>query len=262
MVGREVSLTSIAANRHPAGAALTVERARSSATTAATRSSTASTSRSGRARSSASPGVAGNGQDELIEAIVGLRKPSGGTVTLEGTDITGLKSRDVYEHGVGLRPGRPPSVRAGPVVQHRRQPRPDQLPPPALLARAAAQRRRDPRSRRGADQGVRHPDHRRREAKASTLSGGNQQKVVIAREFSRDLRCSCSTSRPAASTSAASSSSTSRRSPSAMPGRRSCSCRPSSTRSSSCRTGSRSSIAASSSACATGGPPTRTTSAC
>src|SRR4051812_27176143 len=49
-------------------------------------------------------GVAGNGQDELIEAIVGLRKPAGGSVMLDGTDITGLKSRDVYEHGVGYVP--------------------------------------------------------------------------------------------------------------------------------------------------------------
>ena len=61
-------------------------------------------------------GVAGNGQDELVEAIVGLRKPAGGTVTLDGHDITGLRSRDVYEHGVALCPGRPPPVRARPVV--------------------------------------------------------------------------------------------------------------------------------------------------
>ena len=38
-------------------------------------------------------GVAGNGQDELVEAIVGLRKPTSGKVTLAGQDITGLKSR-------------------------------------------------------------------------------------------------------------------------------------------------------------------------
>ena len=29
-------------------------------------------------------GVAGNGQDELVEALIGLRKPSGGSVTLGG----------------------------------------------------------------------------------------------------------------------------------------------------------------------------------
>ena len=39
----------------------------------------ASASRCARARSWASPGVAGNGQDELVEAITGLRRPTGGT---------------------------------------------------------------------------------------------------------------------------------------------------------------------------------------
>jgi len=40
-------------------------------------------------------GVAGNGQDELVEALVGLRKPAGGKVSLDGKDITGKGSRDV-----------------------------------------------------------------------------------------------------------------------------------------------------------------------
>ena len=39
-------------------------------------------------------GVAGNGQDELVEAIIGLRRPSAGKVTLDGKDITGQPPRD------------------------------------------------------------------------------------------------------------------------------------------------------------------------
>ena len=73
---------------------------------------------------------------------------------------------------------------------------------------------------------------------AGTLSGGNQQKVVVAREFDGEPSSSSSTSRLAASTSAASSSSTARRSPSATPAWRSCSSRPSWTRCSSCPTAS------------------------
>ena len=34
-------------------------------------------------------GVAGNGQDELVEALIGLRRPAAGLVTLDGKDITG-----------------------------------------------------------------------------------------------------------------------------------------------------------------------------
>ncbi|RNA68500.1 ABC transporter ATP-binding protein [Alteribacter keqinensis] len=46
-------------------------------------------------------GVDGNGQTELIEAIAGLRKVSAGTISLSGKDITGLKPRKVTESGVG-----------------------------------------------------------------------------------------------------------------------------------------------------------------
>ncbi|WP_050181394.1 ABC transporter ATP-binding protein [Domibacillus robiginosus] len=45
-------------------------------------------------------GVDGNGQTELIEAITGLRKTSGGSISLNGKDITGLKPRKVTEAGV------------------------------------------------------------------------------------------------------------------------------------------------------------------
>jgi ABC-type uncharacterized transport system ATPase subunit len=45
-------------------------------------------------------GVEGNGQTELVEAISGLRKPLGGHVLLSGHDITGLNTRGVREAGV------------------------------------------------------------------------------------------------------------------------------------------------------------------
>src|SRR6478752_3148525 len=186
MVGREVSLTVDRGESHPAGATLTVSAL-------AVRDDRGNEVvhgvdlevRAGEILGIA--GVAGNGQDELIEAIVGLRKPSGGTVTLGGTDITGLKSRSVYEHGVGYVPA--DRHRFGLVLSfsiadnlvltsyHR---------PPysrGLL-------RNDAAIREAAEGQIKAFDIRTTsaEAKASTLSGGNQQKVVIAREFSRDLR--------------------------------------------------------------------------
>ena len=71
-----------------------------------------------------------------------------------------------------------------------------------------------------------------------TLSGGNQQKVVLARELSRDSRSSSRRSRRAAWTSARSSSSTSASSRRATPACRSSSSPPNSTRSPRSPTGS------------------------
>ena len=132
-------------------------------------------------------GVAGNGQDELVEAMVGLRKPIAGTVTLDGQEITGKGSRAIYETGVAYVPA--DRHRFGLVLSfsiadnlvltsyHR---------PPysrGLL-------RNDAAIRQTAEERIKAFDIRTTsaDAKAATLSGGNQQKVVIAREFARDLR--------------------------------------------------------------------------
>ncbi|WP_148882332.1 ABC transporter ATP-binding protein [Thermococcus aciditolerans] len=45
-------------------------------------------------------GVEGNGQSELIEAITGLRKVEKGKVYLKGADITGKKPRELYDMGM------------------------------------------------------------------------------------------------------------------------------------------------------------------
>ncbi|MCP8969057.1 ABC transporter ATP-binding protein [Ectobacillus ponti] len=46
-------------------------------------------------------GVDGNGQSELIEAITGLRKVESGSITLNGKDVTNLPARRITESGVG-----------------------------------------------------------------------------------------------------------------------------------------------------------------
>ena len=178
-------------------------------------------------------GVAGNGQDELVESIVGLRKPASGTVTLDGQDVTDASTRAMTEPRRGLRPGRPPSIRAGALVLGRRQPRPHRLLPQAVRPRPDPQRRRDRGTRAGGGQGVRHPDavrdgHRRDAVRRQPAEDRRRPRARTA-----SCGCSSSTSRRAAWTWAASSSSTARRSASATPGHRCCSCPPSSTRSSS-----------------------------
>jgi ABC-type uncharacterized transport system ATPase subunit len=132
-------------------------------------------------------GVAGNGQDELVEALIGLRKPAGGRVLLGDNDITGDSSRSIYEQGVGYVPA--DRHRFGLVLSysvadnmvltsyHR-----------APFARGIL--RNDEAIERVARERIQEYDIRTpsEDVRMGTLSGGNQQKVVVAREFSRDLR--------------------------------------------------------------------------
>jgi ABC-type uncharacterized transport system ATPase subunit len=132
-------------------------------------------------------GVAGNGQDELVEAIVGLRKPLSGRVTLDGLDVTGFSPRRMNEAGVGYVPAdrhRFGLILAFPVydnlilTSYYRPPfargfiREDD----AILHSARAQVERFD---------IRTPGV---EVPTATLSGGNQQKVIVAREFDRPLK--------------------------------------------------------------------------
>jgi simple sugar transport system ATP-binding protein len=131
-------------------------------------------------------GVAGNGQGELVEALNGLRKTRGGRASLKGRDITHATSRELSEADVAFIPGdrqryglvmpfpiednlvltdyyHPPFSRFG-VIDER-----------AITKRAAELI---------PEFDIRTPSG---DLPTHTLSGGNQQKVIVAREFSRDL---------------------------------------------------------------------------
>src|SRR4051812_35414528 len=132
-------------------------------------------------------GVDANGQSELIEAIMGLRKPDAGQVMLDGRDITHMGTRDRLAAGIshiaedrhrrglvlefnlaeniGLRDYRSPAMsRFG------------WLAPSRMVARARGLLK---------EYDVRGGDS---ETRAGSLSGGNQQKVVIARELAAEPR--------------------------------------------------------------------------
>jgi general nucleoside transport system ATP-binding protein len=132
-------------------------------------------------------GVAGNGQDELVEAVIGLRKPSSGTVSLDGRDVTGHSPRRMNEAGVAYVPA--DRHRFGLVLSFTLA---DNLvltsyhrPP---YARGIL--RDDIAILRDAEASVARFDIRTPGVtiKAGTLSGGNQQKTIVAREFDRDLK--------------------------------------------------------------------------
>jgi simple sugar transport system ATP-binding protein len=131
-------------------------------------------------------GVAGNGQDELVEALTGLRKARGGKVTLLGDDVLNHSARDLSERGVAYIPG--DRQRYGLVLPY---PIADNLVltdyyrPPfskfGVLDEAAIDRRA--RELVG-EFDIRTPSP---DVPTTTLSGGNQQKVIVAREFARKL---------------------------------------------------------------------------
>jgi ABC-type uncharacterized transport system ATPase subunit len=131
-------------------------------------------------------GVAGNGQEELVEAITGLRKPLAGRVSLGGRDITGRSPRQVREAGVGYVPA--DRHRFGLVLSY---PLDDNFsltqyyrPPFAVgVVRDEAAIRRHA-VRLIAEYDVRTPGPA---VRAQTLSGGNQQKIVVGREFGDDF---------------------------------------------------------------------------
>jgi general nucleoside transport system ATP-binding protein len=132
-------------------------------------------------------GVDGNGQTELIDAITGLRKTESGRIDVGGRDLTGGSAHAFLEHGVGHIPE--DRHRRGLVLEfslaenlvlH------DYNKPPFAKSGFLNPRRLLAYGRRLLKEfDVRGGNEQTR---ASALSGGNQQKVVIAREVSRDPR--------------------------------------------------------------------------
>jgi len=132
-------------------------------------------------------GVAGNGQDELVEVLTGLRKPSRGGVTMAGRDITGHSVRSIVEAGLAFVPG--DRQRFGLVLSF---PLDDNLVLTSYYRAPFAKGlvRDEEAIREWAREAIKTYDIRTPSeiVPGSTLSGGNQQKAVVAREFSRDLK--------------------------------------------------------------------------
>ena len=131
-------------------------------------------------------GVQGNGQTELVEAITGLRAVDAGRVLIKGEDLTRASPRHVFAAGVGHIPE--DRIRDGLVadfsIADNLVLNQYYLPP---LARGWV--RDDEAVLRTAEQRKEAYDIRTPSvlAPVSTLSGGNQQKVIVARELSREI---------------------------------------------------------------------------
>jgi ABC-type uncharacterized transport system ATPase subunit len=131
-------------------------------------------------------GVQGNGQTELVEALTGLRKAQGGRIEVLGTDVTNKPPRPIIEAGLAHIPE--DRQRYGLVLSY---PITDNLvlctyylAPFANRALLDYQAIEENASRLIDAFDVRTPNPY---VAVSKLSGGNQQKVIIARELSRPV---------------------------------------------------------------------------
>src|SRR4051795_2437836 len=132
-------------------------------------------------------GVHGNGQTELTEALVGLAPVASGRIRLDGKDITSADIDDVLGRGVGYVPEDRLAdglVGSFTVAENLVLDLYDQAPFGSGASLDLARIRANAEER-VTEYDVRTPSV---DAAASTLSGGNQQKVVLARELSRPLR--------------------------------------------------------------------------
>ncbi|MCB9152925.1 MAG: ABC transporter ATP-binding protein [Caldilineae bacterium] len=133
-------------------------------------------------------GVAGNGQQEMVEGILGIRPIAAGAVLFDGQDVSGAATEHILGLGVAY------------VPQDRQQ---DGFLPKASIAQnliLGAQRQQPYSSRRGfmnwkaiytsarsliAEYSIRAQDPKE---PAANLSGGNIQRAMLARAFSRPIR--------------------------------------------------------------------------
>ena len=132
-------------------------------------------------------GVQGNGQTELTEALVGLQANVSGSIRLDGAELVGRTVRQILSAGVGFVPeDRTEDGLVGQftIAENLILDRTDGAPFVRRGALQLAERDRFAREKVSEfdvrTQGIDVPVGR--------LSGGNQQKVVLARELSRELR--------------------------------------------------------------------------
>ena len=132
-------------------------------------------------------GVSGNGQSELVHALTGARVPAAGRIHLEGADVTRAKPAELFRRGLAFVPEdrqRDGLVGSFPVR--------DNLVLNRWHERPFARRLRVDHGalRENAKALVEQFDIRTMsvDTPVETLSGGNQQKVIVAREFSKGGR--------------------------------------------------------------------------
>jgi len=132
-------------------------------------------------------GVQGNGQTELSEAIMGLQEHVSGEITLDGKSLRGLNVRRVLDAGVGFIPEDRTEdglVANFSVAENLMLDRTNGAP----FVKGGSVQLEDLAEFAQTKLGEFDIRAQSIATLAGKLSGGNQQKVVLARELSRDLR--------------------------------------------------------------------------
>ncbi|MCL4540394.1 MAG: ABC transporter ATP-binding protein [Bacteroidetes bacterium] len=132
-------------------------------------------------------GVEGNGQSQLVECITGLIKPASGSITVNHVQIAGLKPREIFARGLAHVPE--DRIKRGLVIDL-------DVKENLILGMQTQREFGTPLSMdrktitRNAQLLITKYDIRptNPDATARGLSGGNQQKVIIARELSRNAQ--------------------------------------------------------------------------
>lgn len=131
-------------------------------------------------------GVQGNGQTELAESIIGLHPRATGSMKLSGKELLGMSTKQVLRSGVGFVPedrNKDGLVGSFSISENLVLDMFDtkDFSAAGTLNRSKISANAD---RAGEEFDIRMGS---KEHTASTLSGGNQQKIVVARELTRDL---------------------------------------------------------------------------
>ena len=129
-------------------------------------------------------GVAGNGQRELVEVVTGLRGSSAGTVSIDGTPAAGLKPKAISSMGVAhipeerIRRGTVPGMTVAENLMLRTYHK----------GRGFTLHRGEGRSAAAETVKAYRVDTPSIDTKVKLLSGGNIQKIILARELRGDPR--------------------------------------------------------------------------
>lgn len=186
MVGRDVTLTVDKGLAQPKGVVLSVSTVRAIGSLGQQALDDASFDVSA-GEIVAVAGVQGNGQTELVETIIGLRPVQSGRITLDGVDITHDAVSDVLARGVGYIPEdrrKDGLVGEFSIEENLMMDRFHEAPFAKKLSLDLTGRHTF------ALQAIDEFDIRTPSSTipASKLSGGNQQKVVVARELTKTLK--------------------------------------------------------------------------